>query len=112
LRITKTPEYQDIDAEVRRSALGSMDATLARRTDVAEIREEIRDEMENAVPEAWRVLIHNLRQKRDLKAALEILDRDPQRQFAKGSQGPGSQRPQIGVGIQVGIDSRPRQLTL
>ena len=35
LRITKTPEYQDIDAEVRRRVIDSMDAVLERRTDVA-----------------------------------------------------------------------------
>jgi hypothetical protein len=34
----------------------------------------------------------NMRQERDLKAAFEIVDRDPERRFAKGSHAPGGNR--------------------
>jgi Zn-dependent M32 family carboxypeptidase len=60
--------------------------------------------MEDAMPEAVEVLLQNLRQKHDLKAALEVLDRDPQRQSAKGSR--SGQSTNVGVGVQVRIDSQ------
>lgn len=107
LRITKTEEYREIDERVRQEVLGKMDATLARRTDVSEVRQELADEMEDAIPEAWQVLMANLRHKRDLKAALEILDRDPQHQFAKSTARPcGPPTQQIGIGVAVQIDSQ------
>lgn len=42
--------------------------------------------MEDAVAEAIHVLLGALREKKDLRAALEILDRDPQHQFGKASR--------------------------
>lgn len=82
LRITKTSEYIQIEDEVRKRVLGQMDAALDKRAD---IRQQMQDQMEDdAVPEAWKIVIENLKHKRDLKAALEILDRDPQHQFSKG----------------------------
>lgn len=107
LRITKTEEYREIDEIIRQQVLGGMDATLARRTDIRNVRDELRDEMEDAVPEAWRVLIQNLRHKQNLKAALEVLDRDPERQFSKTGAGLRPvQNTNIGVGVQVQIDSQ------
>lgn len=97
LRILKTEEYKQVEEEVQRDVLGKMDAKLAQRADM---RMKMADEMEDeAVPEAWKVVIENLRKRRDLKTALEILDRDPQRQFARGAANAGqtyngSQKPQ------------------
>lgn len=103
LRITKTPEYQEIEDEVKGKVLGQMDAKLAARAD---LRQRMADEMEDdAVPEAWQIVIDNLRKKRDLKTALEVLDRDPRRQFAKGAAATKQpdqaavQRPTIDSGV-------------
>jgi len=102
-RIIATDEYQEIEHEVKSRVLGVMDAKLDARTDM---RQKLSDEMEDdAVPEAFRILIDNVKKKKDLKAALEVLDRDPRRQFAKGAaaaaaaqsavQQPQAARPQI-----------------
>lgn len=103
LRITKLPEFLDIDAQIRQQVLGAQDAALAKRADVSQVRDELNNEMEDAVPEAWRVLMQNLKHKRDLRAALEILDRDPQHQFAKSTR---PQQPATVGSVQVTIDSK------
>jgi len=85
IRITNTEEYRMIEQEVQDKVLGKLDSRLAQRAD---LRKQMADEMEDdAVPEAWRIVLDQLRKKRDLKTALEILDRDPKRQFAKGAAG-------------------------
>lgn len=76
VRITRDPEYLKIEESVRSTVVGKMDARLAKRA-------EMSDDVEEAVPEALQVLLDAVTKKRDLKAALEVLDRDPQRQFAK-----------------------------
>lgn len=96
LRITKTVEYKMIAQEEAEAASKSLDHI---RADIRSIREELNEEMENAVPEAWCVLIDNLRQRKDLRAALEILDRDPQKQFSKSGS-------LTQVGVSVNIDSQ------
>jgi hypothetical protein len=48
-------------------------------------RQDLAEEVEEVVPEAMKVLIEGVMKKRDMKAALEVLDRDPRRQFAKAS---------------------------
>ena len=75
-RILRQPEYLKIEERVRAEVLGKMDARLAQRAQMS-------TEMEDTVPEAMRILIEQVTKKRDLKAALEVLDRDPRRQFAK-----------------------------
>ena len=80
VRITRDPTFLQIEDAVRQQVTGKMDARLAQRA-------QMEDEVEDAVPEAMKVLLENMRAKRDLKAALEVLDRDPQRQFAKGAAG-------------------------
>lgn len=75
-RILRNPDYLRIEAEVRSGVIGKMDARLDRRAEMGE-------EVEEAVPAALAVLLDAVKKKRDLKAALELLDRDPQRQFAK-----------------------------
>jgi hypothetical protein len=81
IRITRQPEYLKIEEAVRLQVTGKMDARLDKR---AQMEQEFEDD---AVPEAMKVLLENLK-KRDLKAALEVLDRDPKRQFAKGAKAP------------------------
>jgi hypothetical protein len=88
VRICRTREYLEIEEEVRGKLLGQMDAKLSKRADLrASMAEEMEDE---AVPEAWKIVLDNLRKRRDLKTALEILDRDPKRQFARGAAGAGA----------------------
>lgn len=79
-RILRQPEYLAIEQRVRQEVLGRMDARLAKRAAMEE-------EVEDTVPEAMRILIDQVTKKRDLKAALELLDRDPRRQFSKSKQG-------------------------
>jgi hypothetical protein len=103
LRITKTEEYLMIQQDVQGRVLGQLDARLAQRTD---LRKQMADEMEDdAVPEAWKIVLDNLRKKRDLKTALEILDRDPKRQFAKGAAGANAQNPADAPMQRPSIDS-------
>jgi hypothetical protein len=83
IRITRQPEYLRVEESVRAQVTGKMDARLAKRA-------EMEDQLEDAIPEAMKVLLDSVTKKRDLRAALELMDRDPQRQFAKGNQ---SQRP-------------------
>lgn len=78
-RILATPEYRMIEDRVRHEVTGKMDARLAKRAEMA-------DEAEDALPEAMRVLLEGVTVKRDLRAALELLDRDPRRQFVKASR--------------------------
>lgn len=78
-RITYEPAYLLIEERVRNEVLGKMDARLAKRA-------EMSDEVEDAVPDAMQVLLDAVTKKRDLRAALELLDRDPARQFAKTKQ--------------------------
>jgi hypothetical protein len=97
LRITKTDEYRQIEDEVRSRVLGQMDAKLSQRID---LRQQMADEMEDdAVPEAFKILLDNMRKKRDLKSALEVLDRDPRRQFAKGASNAQAQAQQQPSGV-------------
>jgi len=76
-RITRCPEYLTIEEQVRASVTGQMDARLAKRA-------AMETEVEDHVPDAMKVLIDGVVKKRDLRAALELLDRDPKKQFAKG----------------------------
>jgi hypothetical protein len=90
-RITRCPEYLQIEERVRATVLGKMDARLDKRA-------QMEAEVEDAVPEAMKVLLDHVRQKRDLRAALEVLDREPTRTFAK------QQRPENAT-LQPGISS-------
>jgi hypothetical protein len=78
MRITRDKDYLFIEENVRKGVTDKMDARLAKRA-------EMGGEMEDAVPEAMRILIDQVTKKRDLRAALEVLDRDPRRQFAKST---------------------------
>lgn len=76
LQITRRPEYLMVEERVRNGVVGKMDARLVKRA-------QMEVEVEDAVPEALQVLLDGVLKKRDLKSALELLDRDPRRQFAK-----------------------------
>lgn len=80
MRITRDSGYLTIEENVRKGVTDKMDARLDRRA-------AMECEVEDAVPEAMRILLDQVIQKRDLKAALEVLDRDPRRQFAKSRGG-------------------------
>lgn len=78
MRITRDSQYLLIEENIRKGVIDKMDVRLAKRA-------EMSGEMEDAVPEALRILIDQLMKKRDLRAALEVLDRDPRRQFSKST---------------------------
>jgi hypothetical protein len=88
--ITRRPEYLTIEEQVRTGTVGKMDARLAKRA-------QMEIEVEDTLPDAMRVLIEGVTKKRDLKAALELLDRDPRRQFAKGAAGASQAAQQTGA---------------
>jgi hypothetical protein len=92
-RILRNPDYLRIEEQVRNGVLGGMDARL-------DARAQMGVEVEEAVPEALGVLLEAVKKKRDLKAALELLDRDPQRQFAKA-------KPQAIAAPTPGLGSLP-----
>ena len=85
VRITRDPEFLKIEESVRNFVTQKMDSRLEKRA-------LMEDEVEDAVPEAMAVLLEQVRKKRDLRAALEVLDRDPQRQFAKSNPKPVNPR--------------------
>lgn len=95
-RILRQPEYLAIEQRVRQEVLGRMDARLAKRA-------ALEEEVEDCVPEAMRILIDQVTKKRDLKAALELLDREPRRQFSKGK--PGAQADAGGVAPGLGNEA-------
>lgn len=112
-RITMQPEYLKIEAAVRNQVTSKMDARLAKRADMEE-------EVDDCVPEALQILLDGVRQKRDMRAALELLDRDPNRQFAKGPGArPLNPNPSIVPGLSSDIlsaavkhaDATARQVT-
>src|ERR1700690_2550819 len=78
-RILACPEYRAIETRVRTGVVGKMDVVLDRRA-------QLQQEVEDAVPEACKVLLEHVTKKRDLRAALELLDRDPQRTLTKSSR--------------------------
>jgi hypothetical protein len=84
IRITRQPEYLQIEEAVRAQVTGKMDARLSKRA-------EMEEQVDDAVPEAMKVLLDGVLKKRDLKSALELLDRDPRRQFAKNNAKPVNQ---------------------
>lgn len=77
MRILHCPEYLKIEESVRAEQVGRLDARLIQRA-------ALNDDVDDAVPEALGILLEEVKVKRNLRAALEVLDRDPRRQFAKG----------------------------
>lgn len=85
-RILQCPEYLEIETRVRKENISQMDAALGARA-------QLRNDLEDAVPDALKVLLDQVKQKRDLRAALEVLDRDPSRTLVKSSQQVVSSQP-------------------
>lgn len=84
--LTLSPEYKQIEDSVRMRVTKQMDERLDRRA-------RMEEEVEDAVPEALKVLLDHVREKRDLRAALEVLDRDPAHIFTKSARQPVDTRP-------------------
>lgn len=78
-RILRCVEYLDIESKVREEVAAEWANRLKKRT-------EMELELENLLPEAMAVLAEHVREKRDLRAAMEVLERDPIHQFAKVSR--------------------------
>ena len=82
-QLMSTPEYQIIEERIANQVKGQMDEITSERV---KRRLALKEEVEDAVSDAIQVLLQKLRKDKDLRAALEILDRDPQHDFAKGSR--------------------------
>lgn len=80
-RILALPEYKEHEESILHGTLSKMDEALAGRVN------EMKREFAVGVPAAMRALLETVTQRRDLRARLaaasEILDRDPDRAFAK-----------------------------
>lgn len=83
-RIVALPEYQDLENAILQGHTSKMDEALAGKID------DMKAYFERGVPIALRTLLESCTQRRDLRAAMsaaqEILDRDPQKTFAKKTQ--------------------------
>lgn len=81
-RILSLPDYKDEEQAVLQGTVSKMDEALAGRADA------LKEYAKQGVPVALRALLEAATQQRDLRArisaASEILDRDPDRLFAKG----------------------------
>ena len=79
--LMEQPTYQAVEDEIRLRLNRKMDRYLNKRARLLE------QDMEAAVPEALKVLLDRVKQK-DLRAALEVLDREPSHRFTKASRTP------------------------
>lgn len=83
-RIIALPEYQEIERQLLDGGITKLDEA------VAEKHEEMKKLFAPAVPAAMRTLVEVVTQRRDLRAAvaasIEVLDRDPDRNFTKASR--------------------------
>jgi hypothetical protein len=83
-RILALPEYKEVEDSILQGTISKMDLALAGRADLC------RQEFKVGVPMAMRTLLDTVQQRRDLRASLkaaeEILDRDPDRTFVKVSK--------------------------
>lgn len=81
-RILATSQYRNYEAAYRKTQLGRMDSIIESQTDIL-----LRKEAAEAVPEALKFVVDQLKNSRDLRirlaAAKEILDRDPRRRLVK-----------------------------
>lgn len=81
-RIVALPDYKDVEEATLNGTVSKMDEALAGRADA------LREYAKHGVPVALRALLEAATQQRDLRArisaASEILDRDPDKLFAKG----------------------------
>jgi putative ribosome biogenesis GTPase RsgA len=82
-RILALPEYRELEEAVLMGTVSKMDSALAGRADA------MKDYLRQGVPVALRALVETVSQTKDLRARLsaasELLDRDPDKTFAKGA---------------------------
>lgn len=79
-RILALPEYKECEARVHDELIGKMDNALAdSRTELIRKKkaEALKQQIRDAVPDALQNVLDAVQQKRDLRASLELLDRDP-----------------------------------
>lgn len=93
-RVLHCPEYIQIEDQVRKRVNTKMDEMLDRRA-------EMKKAVEEAVPEAIELLLAAMREKHDIRAALELLDRDPKRDFVKASRTQPVEEQRIGISSQA-----------
>lgn len=102
-RILALPEYQDVEAAVLSGTVSKMDSALAGRADL------LKDYARQGVPVALRALVEAATQSRDLRARIsasaELLDRDPDRLFAKNSARLNEQAQPVSSAMLDGIAS-------
>jgi len=94
-RILALPEYQEHEQSILDGTISKMDEALAGRV------QEMKREFSVGVPAAMRALLETVTQRRDLRARLaaasEILDRDPDRAFAKTRLGQSEVAPGVSL---------------
>jgi hypothetical protein len=93
-QLCQSPEYLQIEDQVRKGVIDKMDERLAKRA-------KMEDDLEDALPEAMQVLVEHVREKRDLRAALEVLDRDPEHLFTKASRQPQDEKRAPGISSEA-----------
>lgn len=93
-RILHCPEYMLIEKQVRDRVNQKLDEEVDRRA-------VMKKAVEEAVPEAIELLLAAMREKKDLRAALELLDRDPKRDFVKASRTQPPEDQRIGISSQA-----------
>lgn len=101
-RIVALPDYQDVEQAVLHGTVSKMDEALAGRADA------LKEYAKQGVPVALRALLEAATQQRDLRAriaaASEILDRDPDRLFAKGQVRASEDAPAISEAALKALD--------
>jgi len=102
-RIISLPDYKDVEQAVLQGTVSKMDEALAGRADA------LKEYAKQGVPVALRALLEAATQQRDLRArisaASEILDRDPERTFAKGQVRAEPNAPAISEETLKALDS-------
>lgn len=87
-RIIALPEYQEVEQRLLEGGIDKLDEALAGK------QEEMRKVFAPAVPAAMQTLLEAVKQRKDLRtavaAAVEVLDRDPDKTFAKASKAEGA----------------------
>jgi hypothetical protein len=83
-RIIALPEYAEVERQLLDGGITKLDEAVAQK------HEEMKKLFAPAVPAAMRTLVEVVTQRRDLRAAvaasIEVLDRDPDRNFTKASR--------------------------
>lgn len=101
-RIISLPDYKDVEQAVLQGTVSKMDEALAGRADA------LKEYAKQGVPVALRALLEAATQQRDLRArisaASEILDRDPDRTFAKGQVRESPNAPPISEELLKSLD--------